>query len=221
MILIKCILLSLLISSLIYHLMVYKEPISLECCGRVVRGAHFTETDTSPPRIIRRCFEDDSDWDPMPCTGLAGSSNCCKDLAGPCVPTNKGGYCGSRKNPINARTGNKMPDSEVGGIVDVSDERSVGIGENRGVVVNRRQLQENRLQERRQILKETQYSGEEYSNITYSIEKYNRYTAILWLYILHIFFILVLMFLLRNEINRAIAGYLSIFQARKQEFSTK
>ena len=122
---------------------------------------------------------------------------------------------------MNARTGREISDSEVGGIVDVSDERSVGIGENRGVVLNRRQLQENRLQERRQILKETQYSGEEYSNITYSIEKYNRYTAILWLYILHIFFILVLLFLLRNEINRAIAGYLSIFQARKQEFSTK
>ena len=218
MILIKCILLSLLISSLIYHLMVYKEPISLECCGGVVRGAHFTETDTSPPPIIRRCFEDDSEWNPMPCSS---ESNCCKAFPGKsCVPTNKGGFCGDRRNPMNARTRRKISDSEVGGRVDVSDERSVGVGEDRGVVVNRRQLQEKRLQERRQILKETQYSGEEYSNITYSIEKYNRYTAILWLYILHIFFILVLLFLLRDNIDRTVSSYISAFQARKQEFST-
>ena len=217
MILIKCILLSLLISSLIYHLMTYKESVSLECCGGVVRGAHFTETDTSPPHIIRRCFENDSDWNPMPCSS---ESNCCKEFSGKsCVPTNKGGYCGSRRSPMNARTGSKIPDSQVGGKVDVSDERSVGVGEGRGVVLNRRQLQENRLQERRQILKETQYSGEDYSNITYSIEKYNRYTAILWLYILHVFFILVLLFLLRNNINSAIVGYLSVFTQRQKEFS--
>ena len=89
----KCILLSLLITSIIYRVMVYEEGVALNCCGGVLRGVHYEETDTSPPRMIRRCFEKDSDWNPMPCTGEGG---CCKDVGGPCVPTTEGGYCGTR-----------------------------------------------------------------------------------------------------------------------------
>ena len=57
--LVKCILLSLLITSVIYHMMIYKEPVTLQCCGGVLRGVHYSETDTSPPKMIRRCFEKD------------------------------------------------------------------------------------------------------------------------------------------------------------------
>jgi len=103
---IKCILLSLLITSLIYHMMTYKEPVSLECCGGVLKGVHYSETDSSPPRIIRRCFNSDSDWESMPCTGEGG--NCCKGpngrSLGSCVPTTKGGYCGTNKHYIHQFT---------------------------------------------------------------------------------------------------------------------
>lgn len=222
---IKCILLSLLITSLIYHMMIYKEPVTLECCGGVMKDVHYSETDNSPPKIIRRCFKDDSDWESFPCTGLSGSgSKCCSgtNITGPCVPTTKGGYCGTEEKPVNARTGETITlTSEIGGEIDVNDERSVQLEDIRNdpsIILSSKELQENKLRERRQRLKEYQYSGSDISNITYSIEEYNRYTSILWLYLLHVFFILVLLFLLRNKIDSKLQSYIEVFTTRKGEF---
>lgn len=218
--LLKCILLSLLITSLIYHHMIYKEPVTLQCCGGVLRGVHYSETDSSPPRMIRRCFERDSDWEAMPCTS---ESNCCKDIDGPCVPTTKGGYCGTIDNPINARTKGKIRSSQIGGEIDLSDERSVQLEDVRddpSIILSSRELQERRLRERRDRLKEYEYSGDEISTIAYSIEKYNRYTAILWLYILHVGFLIVLLILLRGKIDMTIENYIKIFSDRTTEFSS-
>lgn len=227
MIIIKCVLLSLLITSLIYHMMTYKEPVTLECCGGVLRGVHYSETDRKPPRIIRRCFNSDSDWESMPCTGTGG--NCCKapdgKSLGTCVPTTKGGYCGDRSNAKDARTNRTISrDSEKGGEIDVNDERSVQLDDIRetdpSVILAPENLQERDLIDRRKRLNEYRYSGSDISNITYSIEEYNRYTAILWLYILHIFFILVLLFLLRDNIDKSISQYVGLFKEKKMEFST-
>ena len=223
---IKCILLSLLITSLIYHMMIYKEPVSLECCGGVMKDVHYSETDNSPPKIIRRCFKDDSDWESFPCTGLSGSgSKCCSgiNVNGPCVPTTKGGYCGTIDKPINARTGETITrSSDIGGEIDVNDEESVQLDDinerDPSIILSSEDLQENKLRERRQRLKEYQYSGSDISNITYSIEEYNRYTSILWLYLLHVFFILVLLFLLRNKIDEKVQSYIEVFTQRKGEF---
>lgn len=218
---IKCILLSLLITSLIYHMMIYKEPVTLECCGGVLNGVHYSETDSSPPRIIRRCFNSDSDWESMPCTGEGG--NCCKGVGGPCVPTTKGGYCGTRENPMDARTKKVIAiSSDIGGEIDVNDERSVepeDVSDDPSIILSSQDLQERELSKRRKTLKEYQYSGSDISNITYSIEEYNRYTTILWLYILHIFFILVLLFLLRDNIDKTVMKYMGMFSEKKSEFS--
>lgn len=223
---IKCILLSLLITSLIYHMMTYREPVTLECCGGVLRGVHYSETDSSPPKIIRRCFKDDSDWESMPCTGEGG--NCCKGpdgrSLGQCVPTTKGGYCGTRDNAKDARTGDTITrSSNIGGEINVMDERSIENDDIRerdpSIILSSGDLQESRLKDRRQRLKEYKYSGSNISNITYSIEEYNRYTTILWLYILHIFFILVLLFLLRDNIDKNILKYMGVFTEKKNEFS--
>lgn len=200
--------------------MIYEEGVSLNCCGGVLRGVHYSETDSSPPRMIRRCFERNSDWEAMPCTS---ESNCCKGVGGPCVPTTKGGYCGTIDKPKNARTKQPIRSSQIGGEIDLSDERSVQLEDVRddpSIILSSRELQESRLRERRARLKEYQYSGSEISNITYSIDKYNRYTAILWLYILHIFFILVLLILLREKIDKTIEGYISLFGERTKEFSS-
>jgi len=222
MVIIKCVLLSLLITSLIYHMMTYKEPVSLECCGGVLKGVHYSETDTSPPKMIRRCFHSDSDWESMPCTGEGG--NCCKGVEGSCVPTTKGGYCGTRENAKDARTGRSITrESEKGGEIDVTNERSVQLDDVRddpSIILSREELQERELSRRRQTLKEYEYSGSDISNITYSIEEYNRYTAILWLYVLHIFFILVLLFLLRDNIDKTLLQYVGMFTGKKKEFSS-
>ena len=212
---IKCILLSLLITSLIYRMMTYKEPVTLECCGGVLRGVHYSETDKKPPKIIRRCFKDDSDWESMPCTS---EGNCCKQTTGPCVPTTKGGYCGTRGNAKDERTGQTIGENDKGGEIDVTDERSVQLDDVRddpSIILSSNDLENKKLLERRQTLREYQYSGSDISNITYSIEKYNRYTVILWLYILHIFFILVLLFLLRDNIDKNISQYVNIFIEKK------
>ena len=227
MIIIKCVLLSLLITSLIYHMMTYKEPVTLECCGGVLRGVHYSETDRKPPRIIRRCFTDDSDWESMPCTGTGG--NCCKGpdgrSLGTCVPTTKGGYCGTRKQPKSARTGEIIArDVDIGGEIDLNDERSIEIDDIRetdpSVILSPENLQERELTERRQRLNEYNFSGSDISNITYSIEEYNRYTNILWLYLLHVFFILVLLFLLREKIDEKVGGYLGFVTQKRREFSS-
>jgi len=76
------------------------------------------------------------------------------------------------------------------------------------------------LRERRQRLKESRYSGDDISNITYSIELYNRYTTVLWLYILHIVFIVVLLILLREKIDKTIESYVGIFLQRSNEFTS-
>jgi hypothetical protein len=201
--------------------MVYEEGVALNCCGGVLRGVHYEETDTSPPRMIRRCFEKDSDWNPMPCTGEGG---CCKDVGGPCVPTTEGGYCGTRGGAMNARTKSKiMRDSQKGGEIDVSSERSVQLDDIRddpSIMLSPKELQEKKLRERRQRLKESRYSGDDISNITYSIELYNRYTTVLWLYILHIVFIVVLLILLREKIDKTIESYVGIFLQRSNEFTS-
>jgi hypothetical protein len=201
--------------------MVYEEGVALNCCGGVLRGGHYEETDTSPPRMIRRCFEKDSDWNPMPCTGEGG---CCKDVGGPCVPTTKGGYCGTRGGAMNARTKSKiMRDSQKGGEIDVSSDRSVQLDDIRddpSIMLSPKELQGKKLRERRQRLKESQYSGDDISNITYSIELYNRYTTVLWLYILHIVFIVVLLILLREKIDKTIESYVGIFLQRSNEFTS-
>ena len=217
----KCILLSLLVTSIIYHLMIYEEGVTLNCCGGVLRGVHYEETDTSPPRIIRRCFEKDSDWNAMPCSS---EGQCCKNVGGPCVPTTKGGYCGTRDSATNERTKSKiLRESQKGGEIDINDERSVQLEDVRddpSIILSSQELQNSRLRERRQRLNEYQYSGDDISNITYSIELYNRYTTILWLYLLHIIFILVLLVLLRNKIDKTIESYLGIFLQRTQDFSS-
>jgi len=202
--------------------MIYEEGVTLSCCGGVLRGVHYTEADNSPPRLIRRCFNKDSDWDPMPCTS-DGDSKCCKGVGGSCFPTTKGGYCGTMDNPMNARTKGRIRKSQIGGEIDLSDERSVQLDDvlsDPSIILSSEELQERRLRDRRQKLKEYQYSGDGTSVLTYSIEKYNRYASILWLYILHIFFLIVLLVLLSDKINKTIEGYVGLFIQRKTEFSS-
>lgn len=218
MIIVKCLLLSLLITSLIYHHMTYTEPVTLECCGGVLRGVHYTETDRKPPSMIKRCFKDPNDWNAMPCTGTG--SSCCGGAT--CNPSTKGGYCGTRKNATDfSQEGGALTGSDIGGDIDVNDARSVQIDDIRDSVgvLSAEGMQRKRLNERRAILKDSQYSSGGSRGMTYPIEKYNHYTTILWLYILHVFFLFVLLFLLRENINTTIQKYLGIFKGRQEDFS--
>jgi hypothetical protein len=78
-----------------------KEGISnMNCCGGVEAGIHYSETDTKPPKYIRRCFKSRDDgsyqWSSFPCSNK-GSGDCCTDeggkKVGECIPTTRGGYC--------------------------------------------------------------------------------------------------------------------------------
>ena len=73
-----------------------KEGIrNMNCCGGIEEGVHYSETDTRPPRYVRKCFKKRGDgsynWSGFPCTSQ-GDGDCCGGN-GECVPTSKGGYC--------------------------------------------------------------------------------------------------------------------------------
>jgi hypothetical protein len=71
---------------------------NMNCCGGIEPGIHYSETDTEPPRYVRRCFQSSADggstnydWSGFPCTGQS-SSKCCGGK-GTCVASSGGGYC--------------------------------------------------------------------------------------------------------------------------------
>ena len=77
---------------------------NMNCCGGIVSGTHYQETDTEPPEYMRRCFtsersdtgEVEYDWHGFPCS-TTGSGECCpglesRDARRPWLPTNKR-YC--------------------------------------------------------------------------------------------------------------------------------
>lgn len=76
---------------------------NMNCCGGIVSGTHYSETDKEPPEYVSRCFtskrENDElvyNWDGRPCS-QSGSQQCCGG-EGKCIPTTKGGYCLDDKN---------------------------------------------------------------------------------------------------------------------------
>ena len=73
---------------------VYLEGVNPNCCGGLLPGVHYLESDTKVPKIIKRCVKPDPKnpgetlWNSFPCTNES-SENCCGG-EGECVPTDKG-----------------------------------------------------------------------------------------------------------------------------------
>ena len=90
----KCILL-ITVSVFVLSISLYlKESINPSCCGGLLPGVHYSESDTKPPKIIKRCLKP-KNWESFPCTNES-SDNCCKvenGENGECIPTDRGGYC--------------------------------------------------------------------------------------------------------------------------------
>ena len=183
------------------------------CCGGVMPGVHFNETDPDPPFMISRCIKENT-WNGRPCI-TNGKNECCGEY-GTCFPTTKGGICSNKtktsEKKSNAYTadGNKISPGNVGGFIDVTDTSSVGVGgDNVDIVLSGRELYQKNLAERRKRLRDSQYTPLDvvfnYNN--YRMEIYETYSVIMWIYFIHIFIILFLVYIFRNRIDQAITQY--------------
>jgi len=67
------------------------EPNFMKCCGGMVLGKDYHETDIKPPKKWSRCF-DHSKWNSMPCI-IEGTPECCGGDDNKCRPSKLGGKC--------------------------------------------------------------------------------------------------------------------------------
>ena len=142
LILINCailVVLGIAIYSLSKQLPVTEGITNMNCCGGIIVGTHYQESDTEPPEYVRRCFTSDRaddgsvryDWHGFPCS-TAGSEECCPGLVGSddspaqCIPTNKGGYCKVQGRPDKIfRRGNQQSSPYI----KLTDERILDIND--------------------------------------------------------------------------------------------
>ena len=100
---------------------VYLEGVNPNCCGGLLPGVHYLESDTKVPKIIKRCVKLDT-WNSFPCTNES-SDNCCGG-EGECIPTDKGGYCRMSDGNKIYKDGSLKNTMFLGTVIDVDDPDS-------------------------------------------------------------------------------------------------
>ena len=78
------------------------------------------------------------------------------------------------------------------------------------------------MQERRNILRESQYTAVvslfNYDN--YKMELYDWYSKIMWIYFVHIFILIFLLYLFREKIEVTLSEYFSIYKNTLNSYTT-
>lgn len=187
------------------------EGVNQSCVGGVIAGTHFRESDTKPPKIIRRCIrpdpnnQDETLWEGMPCTN-ENSLNAC-DGEGECIPTDKGGYCkmddGGNKIYKDGELKNTM---FLGTTINLDDPDSYeGDAE---IALSGEDLYERRRAERDQAIRAKE--EERYGNLGYTEEEAlisDTQKILWWVYSIHIIFILLLSLALKDSLSLVIQSY--------------
>jgi hypothetical protein len=107
---------------------------NMGCCGGIVAGIHYSETDTEPPKYVSRCFKSELDinedtpttlytWNSFPCTGK--TTDCCGGV-GECVASKKGGYC-EKEDDLRFIYQRNNGDIQTDYVID-SDDTAIDIG---------------------------------------------------------------------------------------------
>lgn len=198
------------------------EGVNQSCVGGVIAGTHFRESDTKPPKIIRRCIRPDPNnqgetlWEGMPCTN-ENSPNAC-DGEGECIPTDKGGYCKMNSG------GNKIYKDGVlkntmflGTSIDLEDPDSYEGDED--LDLSGEDLYERRRAERDQAIREKE--EERYGNLGYTEQEAlisDTQKILWWVYSIHIIFILLLSLALKDSLSLVMQSYTDTIYFKYRQF---
>ena len=187
------------------------EGVNPNCCGGLLPGVHYLESDTKVPKIIKRCVKPDPNnpgetlWNSFPCTNES-SENCC-DGEGECVPTDKGGYCkmNSGGNKI-YKDGSLKNTMFLGTVIDVDDpdsyEGDVDLN------LSGEDLYERRRAERDEAIRAKE--EERYGNLGYTEGEAlisDTQEILFFIYLIHLLFILSLTIALGDSLTIVIQNY--------------
>ncbi len=180
------------------------EGVNPNCCGGLLPGVHYLESDTKVPKIIKRCVKPNT-WNSFPCTNES-SENCC-DGEGTCIPSSSGGYCkmnsGGNKIYKDGQLKNTM---FLGEAINLDDPDSYeGDAE---IALSGEDLYERRRAERDQAIRTKE--EERYGNLGYTEQEAlisDTQEVLWWVYSIHIIFILLLSLSLKDSLSLVIQSY--------------
>jgi len=210
---------SIFVLSMSYFL---SENIDPSCCGGVLPGVHYLESDTKPPKIIKRCLKD---WNSFPCTNK-DSPNCCvsenrengeNGEKGECIPTDKGGYCKMSDGNKIYKNGKLTPTMFLGSTIDLDDPGSYE-GEV-DISLTREDLYDRRVAERNEAIRLKRDS--ESGNLGYTTEEQMisaTQEILWWIYLIHLSIILILSLLLYKSLPIVIQGYVGTITKKINNF---
>ena len=199
---------------------ILNEGSNQNCCGGVIAGTHFLESDTKPPKIIKRCIKNHKEWNGMPCTN-ADSEQCCYDDSnqehGICTPTDKGGYCKMSSGNKVFRGGSLQNTLRLGERIDLDDPESYS-GDS-DLELTGEDLFERRRVERDDKIREKR--DEAYGNLGYTSEEAlisDTQTIMFWIYLIWLVFILALSFALKDSLALIMQGFYDTTVLKYRQF---
>ena len=198
------------------------EGVNPNCCGGLLPGVHYLESDTKAPKIINRCVKSDPNnpgetlWNSFPCTNES-SDNCCGG-EGECVPTDKGGDCkmNSGGNKV-YRDGSLKNTMFLGTVIDVDDPDSY-----EGDVdldLSGEDLYERRRAERDEAIRAKE--EERYGNLGYTEGEAlisDTQEILFFIYLIHLLFILSLTIALGDSLTIVIQNYVDNVYFKFRQF---
>ena len=194
---------------------ILNEGTNQNCCGGVIAGTHFLESDTKPPKIIKRCFASSDDWNGRPCSN-DDSDKCCGE-GGQCIPTERGGYCKTSSGNKVYRGGKLQNTLRLGTRIDLDDPDSYS-GDS-DLELTGEDLYERRRVERDEAIREKR--DKEYGNLGYTSEEAlisDTQTVLFWGYMIHLVFILSLSFALKDSLALLMQGFYDTTVAKYRQF---
>ena len=214
----KCILL-ITVSVFVLSISLYlKESINPNCCGGLLPGIHYLESDTKPPKIIKRCLKPDS-WDSFPCTNES-SDNCCtaeNEENGECIPTDKGGYCKMSDGNKIYKDGELRPTMFLG--VEIDLENPDDYEGDVDLELSGEDLYDRRRAERDQSIREKRERDSD--NLGYTEQEMlisDTQEILFWVYLIWLIYILSLTIALSDSMTIIIQGYIDTMAFKFRQF---
>ena len=214
----KCILL-ITVSVFVLSISLYlKESINPSCCGGLLPGVHYSESDTKPPKIIKRCLKP-KNWESFPCTNES-SDNCCKaenGENGECIPTDKGGYC-QMSNGKKIYKNDTLQNTMFLG-VEIDLENPDDYEGDEDLNLSGEDLYDRRRVERDEAIRLKRESDS--GNLGYTSEESlisDTQEVLFWIYLLHLLFILALSFALKDSLALIMQGFYDTTVLKYRQF---
>ncbi len=225
----------------IKHKKEIKEGITnMNCCGGILLGTHFQDSDIEPPSYVNRCFSSSREngqirynWSANGCTEN-GTEDCCGG-EGTCMPSKRGGYClnedngetfifnrggGSRKTNFIRRGGDDDLDiNDTNQMREFLEERGDSLVSDRSLAQQEAQDRENRALVtgiiQNNLANDLSITKR---NLELLNEQKKENQIISWITIIHVSFILAFSIVLKEPIIAIIDGYYDKLNLMISEF---